>query len=148
MSKFRNIKIRFEFGQEDRESDEMGPFPFAQLTYDDIRVGEDGDRFIATFTDGFWVTEDGQKWSDVVIFGVNDPIVDPNSPADWKQTVVKAGAGAIAFHAAQTRLEEDLTPASQLWHLLLSLKHWSDANGVDFDASLADMRREHKAGVV
>lgn len=108
MPEFRNIKVRFEFGQEDRESEEMGPFPFAQITYDDIRVGEDGDRFLAHFTDGFWVTEDGQKWSDVIIFGVNDPIVDPAAPSDWKQTVVKAGASAIELHTALTHLDEDL----------------------------------------
>lgn len=59
--------VRFECGQEDRMSPEYGPYPFVQLTYLSVRVGENGDEFLATFADGWWITQDGQKWSDVVI---------------------------------------------------------------------------------
>jgi hypothetical protein len=67
MSKASNLWVTFEYGQEDRFSAPLGPYPFVQLTYSDIRVGEDGDEFIATLIDGRWVTQDGKKWSDVII---------------------------------------------------------------------------------
>jgi hypothetical protein len=60
--------IRFECGREDRFSENHGPFEFVQATYGTIRVGPDGDREIAHFKGGFWHTEDGQIWSDFVIF--------------------------------------------------------------------------------
>ncbi|WP_262030231.1 hypothetical protein [Microvirga sp. Mcv34] len=71
-----NSFIRFECGREDRFSENHGPFEFVQATYGAIRVGPDGDREIAHFReDGLWHTEDGQTWSDFVIFsetGAND----------------------------------------------------------------------------
>ncbi|WP_114944329.1 hypothetical protein [Microvirga calopogonii] len=64
--------IRFECGREDRFSEDHGPFEFVQATYGTIRVGPDGDREIAQFKeDGLWHTEDGQTWSDFVIFAEN-----------------------------------------------------------------------------
>lgn len=149
MPNFRNVKIRFECGQADRASEDLGPFEFAQITYEALRVGETGDVFLAHADENhWWVTPDGQKWSDVVIFGVNDPIVDPAAPSDWQQTVVAAGAAAIDLHTAQTQLEDETSETSQLWHLLLSLQHWATARNVDFDAALAEMKREHRAGIV
>ncbi len=62
-----NVTITFEYGQQDRFSDVFGPYPFVQITYDSIRVGENGDTHLADFVDGLWVTQDGQKWSDVII---------------------------------------------------------------------------------
>mgnify|MGYP001617056115 CR=1 FL=1 len=59
--------IQFECGQEDRQSKLYGPYPFVQLTYDSLRVGEDGDIFLANFVDGWWTTQDGQRWSDVIM---------------------------------------------------------------------------------
>lgn len=66
-----DVCIRFEYGQQDRMGDSLGPFDFIQATYSAIRVGANGDnadREIARLVDGLWVTEDGQKWSDFVIF--------------------------------------------------------------------------------
>jgi hypothetical protein len=61
--------IRFEHGQDDRMSEVFGPFEFVQLTYGSLRVGPDGDIFFATHANGLWITEDGEAWSDVVIWG-------------------------------------------------------------------------------
>ena len=66
-SEKKRITVQFETGQEDRQSDVFGPFEFVQLTYGSIRVGENGDEFLAEHNDGWWVTQDGQKWSDVII---------------------------------------------------------------------------------
>ena len=65
------VKIRFERGQEDKVSEEYGPFPFVQLTYDSLRVGPDGDEFAAYDPEGYWFREgfrDMEKWSDVIIY--------------------------------------------------------------------------------
>lgn len=63
------VKIRFERGQEDRVSQDYGPYPFVQLTYEDLRVGPDGEH-LASLLDGYWhigaSIEEG--WSDVVIW--------------------------------------------------------------------------------
>lgn len=40
----KDVYVRFECGQEDRISKEYGPFPFAQLTYETLRVGPDGEH--------------------------------------------------------------------------------------------------------
>ncbi len=62
------VFIRFECGSEDRIGRELGPYPWIQVTYDAIRVGEDGDTYLAHIDgDGRWVTADGQWWSDFVI---------------------------------------------------------------------------------
>lgn len=150
MSNLRDIKIRFEFGQEDRSSEDMGPFPFAQLTYDDIRVGEDGDRFIAHFADGFWKTEDGQLWSDVVIFGVSDAIVDATSQENtsFKLRAISAADDAISNHIERLQLEPGHPAETNLWHLLASLKNWAVAKEVDFEKTVADVLNEHKIGTI
>ena len=62
-----SVFIRFECGQEGRMSEVFGPYEFVQATYASIRVGPDGDRFIAHFEEGWWVTEDGQRWSDFIV---------------------------------------------------------------------------------
>jgi hypothetical protein len=59
--------VQFETGQENRLSERFGPYPFVQLTYTDLRVGEDGSDTLAKFEDGWWYTADGERWSDVVI---------------------------------------------------------------------------------
>jgi hypothetical protein len=63
-----NICVRFEYGQEDRVSEEFGPFPFVQLTYTALRVGEEGDEVLGTFAGGLWhCSRDGRSYSDVVV---------------------------------------------------------------------------------
>jgi hypothetical protein len=61
------VTIKFECGQEDRESGQFGPYEFIQVTYGTVRVGPDGDTELANHIDGWWVTMDGQKWSDFII---------------------------------------------------------------------------------
>jgi hypothetical protein len=60
--------LRFEYGQEDRMSEDLGPFNSLQMTYDALRVGPDGDREIAHLAAGLWRTDDGQLWSDFVVW--------------------------------------------------------------------------------
>jgi hypothetical protein len=69
----KNVCLRFECGKEDRWSEKLGPFHFVQLTYEALRVADDGDpdagRVLAMHVGGEWVTlADDQFWSDVVIF--------------------------------------------------------------------------------
>ena len=71
------VKIRFERGQQDKQSREFGPFDFVQLTYEGLRIAPDGD-WLANYTDGFWRLTDekltmsqeelDQEWSDVIIY--------------------------------------------------------------------------------
>jgi hypothetical protein len=80
----RDVMLRFECGVEDRVSEPFGPFPFAQLTYDALRVGPDGEIF-AVFNPETqeWTlcatAHEGQPekrpvwWSDVVIYAAEEP---------------------------------------------------------------------------
>jgi hypothetical protein len=62
------LYVRFEHRQEDRMSEKYGPFPFVQLTYDGLRVGEDGDEWLGEYENGLWhCTRDGQSYTDIVI---------------------------------------------------------------------------------
>ncbi len=67
------IRVRFE-SSERQESLEFGPFPFAQLTYDVLRIGDDGDTIAERDEDGYWCGPFGfkdhgeQQWSDVIIW--------------------------------------------------------------------------------
>jgi hypothetical protein len=52
---------------EERTSEQLGPYPFVQVTYDVVRVGPEGETEIAyRRPDGFWVY-DGQAWTDFII---------------------------------------------------------------------------------
>lgn len=68
------VYIRFETGQENRISQEYGPFPFVQMTYGSLRVGPDGEDF-AYFNkvDEDWHLEPrfgptAPCWSDIIIY--------------------------------------------------------------------------------
>lgn len=61
------VYIEFVDIRSDR-SRTLGPFPFVQVTYSDVRVGEDGEQFIATHHNGEWFTpDDNQSWSDFIV---------------------------------------------------------------------------------
>jgi len=55
---------------------------------------------------------------------------------------VKAAQAAIDAHNAAMCLEDESGPSVDLWHLLVSLVEWADANHVDLDAELSGAR-EH-----
>lgn len=72
------ILVQFERGQEDKWSQEFGPFEFVQLTYEGLRISPNGD-WLANYIDGFWKLTDvtiktvtldelTQDWSDVIIY--------------------------------------------------------------------------------
>lgn len=62
------VYVRFEYGQEDRIGNDLGPFEYVQTTYACLRAAPDEDVILAHFIDGLWVTQDGQKWSDYVVY--------------------------------------------------------------------------------
>ncbi|HXN71502.1 MAG TPA: hypothetical protein VN861_03000 [Candidatus Acidoferrales bacterium] len=49
------------------ESKVYGPFEWFQVTYATLRAGVDGDKDIADYINGYWITEDGEKWSDFIV---------------------------------------------------------------------------------
>lgn len=55
---------------------------------------------------------------------------------------VKAAQAAIDTHNTAMCLEDGSGPSVDLWHLLVSLVEWADANHVDLDAELSGAR-EH-----
>jgi hypothetical protein len=63
------VKIEFVHVAEGRVSEQMGPHPFVQLTYGSVRVGEEGEQFVADYVqpEGLWRTEDGQFWTDFTV---------------------------------------------------------------------------------
>jgi hypothetical protein len=68
--------IRFECGQEDRISDEFGPFDFVQLTYNTLRVSPNGDE-LAHYADTpnewrLWEHADQNWYSDVIIYDAGE----------------------------------------------------------------------------
>ena len=71
-----NQMIRFECGQEERMSEDFGPFDYIQITYEDIRVEDQsapgGDRILAQVVDGWWIDPNGERWSDVVFYSQSD----------------------------------------------------------------------------
>ena len=62
-----NVRLELVHVSEDRTRD-FGPFPFIQITYETIRVGEEGETEVAWFVDGEWETVDGMKWTDATIW--------------------------------------------------------------------------------
>jgi hypothetical protein len=59
-------KVKIEFiHMPDDKMREVGPFDFVQFTYGSVRVGDHD--FIADFVGGFWVTEDGEQWTDISV---------------------------------------------------------------------------------
>lgn len=62
------VKIRFECGSEDRMGEEIGPFDYVQATYDALNASPDSETRLADFVDGWWITPDGARWSDFVMF--------------------------------------------------------------------------------
>ena len=66
------VLVRFECGQEDRISVECGPFPFLQVTYNELRIGPEGET-LATFNAETheWRVLNQEAWySDVLIYPV------------------------------------------------------------------------------
>lgn len=58
-----------------------------------------------------------------------------------EQRFIDAAAAAIDFHTTVADLDDDGDRANVgLWHLLHSLLSYCDAEGVDFDAMLSDVR--------
>ena len=75
--------IRFELGQEDRSSFDIGPFRFIQCTYDTLRAertnGEEVELASRDDADGYWhvapsfLSETGEEsdhYSDFIIYAV------------------------------------------------------------------------------
>jgi hypothetical protein len=62
------VKVRFECGCEDRMGEDLGPFEYVQATYDALTASPDGSIILAEYSGGWWVTQDGQRWSDFVVF--------------------------------------------------------------------------------
>ena len=65
------IKFRFENGRTDQWSEDFGPFEFVQLTYEDLRVGPDGESFATMNGNAEWTIdqdESGTVYSDVIIW--------------------------------------------------------------------------------
>ena len=69
-----------------------------------------------------------------------------NRPAgcDYNKPSVAAAEAALSAHKAKLGVEGD--DSIQLWHLLLSLKEWAAASGVDFAREEAAGDRELRSG--
>jgi len=52
------------------------------------------------------------------------------------EEAIAAAEAAIALHTTVLRLDDDGDLGVALWHLLVSLREWGRATGVDFDAQL------------
>jgi hypothetical protein len=60
------IQIEFVNVPEDRVK-VVGPFPWMQVTYEIVRVGEDGETEIAYRDEtGYWIY-DNQEWTDFIV---------------------------------------------------------------------------------
>jgi hypothetical protein len=55
---------------------------------------------------------------------------------------VYAAQSAIDAHHFAYHLEDGHPPSTALYHLLLSLLDWCDYRGVDFDATLSEVRAD------
>jgi hypothetical protein len=50
--------------------EDHGPYEFAQITYNDLRVGPDGADTIAIFDKGIWKGNDGREWTDITVTSI------------------------------------------------------------------------------
>lgn len=66
----KNAYIRFEDCHTDRIGDELGPFEFAQITYNELKVGPDGDVLAFQDEEGYWrlVEAPYDSWPDIIIY--------------------------------------------------------------------------------
>jgi hypothetical protein len=100
--------IRFERGRDGVIGPTFGPFDFVQLTYDELRVGRDGEPF-ALFdqTKGDWFIRyyegtakawgaDTRKepWSDIIIWGENSES-NAQSEHQIKRNKTMPGSGEL-----------------------------------------------------
>lgn len=65
---------------------------------------------------------------------------------------IEAAQAAIDINMHKMRLEDDGNQQTRLFHLLVSLLEWSDANHIDFDAAVSEVRQyfleaEHRKNV-
>ena len=63
------VRVHFEPAFDDQEPLVKGPYRFVHLIHGTLRAAFDGDEELAHYENGWWVTPDGQKWEDVVIWG-------------------------------------------------------------------------------
>ena len=63
------------------------------------------------------------------------------SDRSFAQQQVDSAQAAIDVHSEGLALEAGSDPATDLFHLILSLLGWSDARGVDFDAAVSNARQ-------
>lgn len=79
-----DVMVRFECGAENRQSQDYGPFPYAQLTYLALDTGDD--KTIAFYNVnarwGWHCLLDDGDYSDVVIYGVGDTSEQPEQGGD------------------------------------------------------------------
>lgn len=74
MNRVHNVYIRFECPRDDVEGPILGPYPFVQVTYDELRVGPDGDVVAVLDESGDWELTigageyTGQRYSDFVVY--------------------------------------------------------------------------------
>jgi hypothetical protein len=55
---------------------------------------------------------------------------------------VVAAQAAVDAHQQAMALEAGNGHATDLWHLIYSLLEWCDANGVDFDTTVSEVRQD------
>ena len=90
--KTQGTYIRFERGRDGITGPTFGPFDWVQMTYETLRVSPDG-KPLATFLNhkGDWlfdyiigsdlekmvvsVTDEDQRYSDIIIYGNHEPVV-------------------------------------------------------------------------
>ncbi len=75
------IHIAFESSTREERSIDYGPFSYAQLTYDVLRIGDDGETFAERDpVTGYWHGPYGEgycgdkQWSDIIIWAVDETV--------------------------------------------------------------------------
>ena len=73
VARARPVTVRFEAPAQGRQSPAFGPYPYAQLTYDELRAGP-GAKLLASYNPDSeaWTLRQGaadETWTDVVVSG-------------------------------------------------------------------------------
>lgn len=107
---------------------------------------EDHDSAGATYITGAWSGEEAY---------CGDVLPVPQSMASEFQvgglpahSSVSAARAAIDAHNAALRLEDGNSRETDIWHVVRSLIEYSEAHAVDFNAVVADVRRDMVEGSV
>lgn len=80
----------------------------------------------------------GGRWAEL------SPAKEHDRSSSFEDRAAAAADDAMAQHDAALRLEGGADASTRLWHMLASLRAFARREGVDFDATLAELKQDEE----